>query len=145
MDEKSELKVFTVEEANRLLPQLTELITAVQAKQRELLVKEVEIDALELLHPAENGKLSPEVARQTEIYQQGIDGFYALIDRIHGWGCFLKDIDMGLVDFYTLHEGRVVYLCWKMGEEEINAWHEIGRGYAYRQPIAQNHERESSG
>ena len=60
-------------------------------------------------------------------------------------GCFLKDIETGLVDFYALHEGRVVYLCWRLGEPQVSFWHEVGRGFTYRQPIPGEDQKESSG
>ncbi len=146
MDEMNQLKVFTVEEANRLLPKVTELVHEIQQKHREILAKEVEIDTLELLAPpTTEGKPSPEVAKEVEAYNELVNRFYALIDEVHELGCFLKDIEMGLVDFYTLHEGRVVYLCWRSGEDKVGFWHEVGRGYAYRQPIIEENERESSG
>lgn len=146
MGEMNQLKVFTVEEANRLLPRLTELLVELQAVQHEVLAKEVEIDAEEILHPAtEDDKPSLEVSREIERYNESVDRFYTLVDEIHETGCFLKDIEMGLVDFYTLHQGRVVYLCWKLGEPEVGFWHEVGRGYAYRQPIFRENEKESSG
>lgn len=146
MGEMNQLKVFTVEEVNQLLPKLTELITELQTKHRDILAKEVEIDALELLHPCVEGeKPSSEVACEVEVYNDWVNRFYALIDEIHGMGCFLKDVETGLVDFYSLYQGRVVYLCWKSGEPEVGFWHEVGRGYAYRQPIIREDEKESSG
>jgi len=146
MDEQNQLKVFTAEEANRLLPKLTELIKELQTNQQEILAKEVEIDTLELLHPSTEGeKPSPEVGREIEKYNQGVNRFYALLDEIHQMGGFLKDIERGLVDFYTLHQGRVVYLCWRLGEPEVGFWHEVGRGYAYREPLIHEDEKESSG
>lgn len=146
MGEMNQLKVFTVEETNQLLTKLTALITELQAKHRDILAKEVEIDALELLYPCGEGeKPSGEVAREIEVYNEWVNRFYALIDETHEMGCFLKDIEMGLVDFYTLYQGRVVYLCWKLGEPEVGFWHEVGRGYAYRQPIIREDEKESSG
>ncbi|MBI4115110.1 MAG: DUF2203 domain-containing protein [Candidatus Omnitrophica bacterium] len=146
MDEMNQLKVFTPEEANRLIPQLKEMITELRTRQKEILAKEVEIDALELLYPEEEEeKPSPQVAEEIENYNKWVNEFYSMIDQIHELGCFLKDIETGLVDFYSLHQGRVVYLCWKLGEEEVGYWHEVGRGYAYRQPIIREDERESSG
>jgi hypothetical protein len=50
-------------------------------------------------------------------------------------GCELKDIDMGLVDFPALREGRVVYLCWRYGEDRLRYWHELDAGFAGRQPL----------
>lgn len=146
MDEMNQLKVFTVEEASRLIPEMTERLTELQGRQRDILAKEVGIDALEVLYPSpEEGKMSSEVAREVEIYNEGVNRFYSLIDEIHEKGCLLKDIQMGLVDFYTLYRGKIVYLCWKLGESEIGYWHEVGRGYSYRQPLLREDEKESSG
>ena len=146
MDEMNQLKVFTTEEANQLIPKLTERLTQLIVLKVEILAKEAEIDALEILYPEKGkGKSSPEVAQEVELYNEAVNRFYASIDEIHEWGCFLKDLEMGLVDFYTLHEGRVVYLCWKLGEPEVAFWHEVGRGYAFRQPLHHPDERESSG
>ena len=146
MDEMNQLKVFTAEEANRLLPKLTELIKELQTNQQEVLVKEVQIDTIELLYPSgENEKPSLEVAREIEKYNQLVNHFYSLLDEIHEMGCFLKDIEAGLIDFYALHQGKVVYLCWRLGEPEVGFWHEVGRGYAYRQPLIHEDEKESSG
>ncbi len=146
MGETNELKVFTAEEANRLLPRLTDLVMELQSRHRDILAKEVEIDTLELLYPSEEeGKPSPQMAREIENYNEWVNLFYTLIDEVHEMGCFLKDIDAGLIDFYTLYQGRVVYLCWKLGEKEVGFWHEVGRGYSYRQPILREDEKESSG
>jgi hypothetical protein len=41
----------------------------------------------------------------------------------------------GLVDFPALWDGRLVYLCWKLGEPEVLYWHEIDAGFAGRQPL----------
>ena len=145
MDEMNQLKVFTAEEANRLLPKLTDMITALQAHHRKILAKEVEIDALELLYPSQDETPSSEIAKEIEIYNESVSRFYALIDEIHEMGCLLKDIETGLLDFYGVYQGKVVYLCWRLGEPEVGFWHEVGRGYAYRQPLIQEDEKESSG
>jgi hypothetical protein len=49
---------------------------------------------------------------------------------------------MGLVDFLGRHKGHDVCLCWKLGEDAIEFWHEIQTGFAGRQPISQLHEEE---
>lgn len=146
MEEMNQLKVYTVEEANRLIPKLTEMIQELQQKRDIILKQEVEIDALELVTGHDKEHESVLVHRKMEDYNRTVTGFYSVIDEIHEMGCMLKDINMGLVDFYTLYKGRVVYLCWKLGEKSIRCWHEIGRGFTYRQPIDTEHEgRESSG
>jgi hypothetical protein len=50
-------------------------------------------------------------------------------------GILVKDIDMGLIDFLSIRNGREVYLCWKHGEDELAYWHDVNAGYGGRQPI----------
>src|SRR3954465_7182968 len=58
------------------------------------------------------------------------------VDELSEIGCELKDYQMGLIDFVGRHEGRDVYLCWKLGEESITHWHELDSGFAGRQPVS---------
>ena len=66
------------------------------------------------------------------------------LEQVQETGCVVKDLDIGLVDFPTLFQGREVYLCWKLGEEDITFWHGIEEGFAGRKPIDRefldNHE-----
>ena len=132
-----QLRVFTLEEASSLIPQLTELVKKLRELRDAIELKEVEIDAVELVVGQGTEKGPTLVNAEVEKINQLIIEFNKTADQIHGMGCFLKDVDMGLVDFYTLLEGRVVYLCWKLGEEKIGYWHEVGKGYASRQPLNQ--------
>jgi hypothetical protein len=59
----------------------------------------------------------------------------AALESIHETGCIVKDLDMGLVDFPTIYQGREVYLCWKLGEPSIAWWHGTDEGFAGRKPI----------
>ena len=58
-----------------------------------------------------------------------------LVHQIQDLGVLIKDINLGLLDFPALREGREVYLCWQYGEGEIAFWHEVEAGFAGRQPI----------
>ncbi len=136
MGEMNQLKVFTVEEANRLLPRIVSLIEELRQKRQGILQLEVEIDALELVTVKDASGFSPALNRRVEEYNRLVTAFYSLVDSIHETGCFLKDVEMGLVDFYSLQNGRVIYLCWKMGEPRVSFWHEVGRGFSSRQPIS---------
>ena len=61
-----------------------------------------------------------------------ISGFLGEIEAI---GCLFKGFDAGLVDFYTLRDDRLVFLCWRVDEVHITHWHDVDAGYAGRQPI----------
>ncbi len=58
-----------------------------------------------------------------------------LIETIQEYGCLVKDLDMGLLDFPTLFRGEEVYLCWKLGESGIGFWHGVHEGFRGRRPI----------
>jgi hypothetical protein len=60
------------------------------------------------------------------------------IEKIHEFGCLVKDLDIGLIDFPTLFRGEEVYLCWKLGEPGIQFWHGVEEGFAGRKKIEQD-------
>jgi hypothetical protein len=137
MGEMDQLKVFTLEEANRLVPRLTPMLKEMQRLRKTILALEVEIDALELISEKDedgNGN-SPVLNKRVDEYTKAVKRFYVLVDEVHELGCFIKDIDMGLIDFYSIIKGRVIYLCWKLGESSVGHWHEIGSGFSSRKPI----------
>ena len=59
----------------------------------------------------------------------------ATLERITAHGCLVKDLEMGLVDFYAVLGGETVLLCWQFGEPAVTHYHEVGGGYAGRRPI----------
>jgi hypothetical protein len=58
-----------------------------------------------------------------------------LLHQVQDMGIEVKDLTVGLVDFPCLHEGRVIYLCWKYGEARVEFWHELETGFAGRKSI----------
>ena len=57
------------------------------------------------------------------------------LQQVMALGGVIKDVDLGLVDFPHMRDGRVVNLCWKFGEREIRFWHGMDEGYASRKPL----------
>lgn len=128
------MRLMTLEEVNQLVPAMESHIQELHRLRDELSRKEVEIDALELVADPKKRKAKV-LDEKLDDYNRSVAHFYEVVDEIQRKGGLLKDLDLGLVDFYTRHEGRVVYLCWRLGEKEIKFWHEIGRGYRDRQPL----------
>ena len=58
-----------------------------------------------------------------------------VLDKIHEFGCVVKDLDIGLIDFPTQFHDQEVYLCWKLGESGIRFWHGVQEGFRGRKPI----------
>lgn len=61
-----------------------------------------------------------------------------VVEQVQEFGCVIKDLDTGLIDFPTLLRGVEVYLCWKMGEPEIAFWHGVDEGFRGRKAINQD-------
>ena len=57
------------------------------------------------------------------------------VERVNDLGCLVKDVEMGLVDFYALVNGEPAFLCWQFGERAITHWHPLEEGYASRKPL----------
>ena len=135
MGKTHDLKMFTVDEANRLLPVLTQWLKDLQTQRVSILSLEVEIDTLELVTEKDDSGASPALNRKVEEYTRLVNRFYARVEEIHETGCLLKDLDLGLVDFYSLQNNRIVFLCWKLGEDSVRFWHDISTGYGSRQTL----------
>ena len=120
---------FTLEQANEALKIVRPLMDEVQAIREKILANQPEAwPAIE--KSAGNGG-NKTMSKIVEDFER-LD---ALIHQIIDTGAQIKDINIGLLDFSALRDGREVYLCWKYGEEDIAFWHEIDAGYAGRQPI----------
>lgn len=133
---QNQVKVFTLEEANALLPKLTAMIRDLQGKREKILSLEVEIDALEIVTEKDDGGASPVMSKKVDEYTRTMAAFYGLVDGVHETGCFLKDLDLGLIDFYAMQNKRGVFLCWKLGEMKISHWHDVDKGFASREKIS---------
>jgi hypothetical protein len=130
------MRLFTVEEAEALLPSLRETLAAMQACKREIdAVRAALADAAG--HSAGNGHVAnqDELANQRRRAEALVDELNTHLASINEQGVELKDLDQGLLDFPSERDGRVVYLCWKLGEDRIGWWHEVEAGFAGRQPI----------
>ena len=122
-------RYFTLPEANETLDLIRPLMDEVQAIRIKILKNQPEAwPAIE--KSAGNGG-----NRALSNMVQDFEKFDALIHRIQDMDVLIKDINLGLLDFPALKDGREVYLCWQYGEGEIAFWHEVEEGYAGRQPI----------
>jgi len=128
--------LFTLEQAEALLPQVRDELLAMQTCKRSL--DDVRGDLVRALESTSgNGHVRDEeaLAEKRRRAEALVDELNERLGRINGWGVELKGIDEGLVDFPSDREGRVVYLCWQLGEERIGWWHELDAGFAARQPL----------
>ncbi len=127
MDDK---KYFTIEEANRLIPQVKMIIEQLRQGRHQLQQHRTTADTM-AQHATGNGGGSEAGAYLSDYSQTFARG----LTQLQAMGILLKDLDRGLIDFPHQRDGREVYLCWKYGEERIDYWHETDSGYGGRQPL----------
>jgi hypothetical protein len=127
-------KLFTLDEALVLLPTVRQLVTEIQQARADVERLTVELERLLRLSGG-NGHLASDQAGARQSVQAAATRLDGLMTELDGIGVELKRIDDGLVDFPSEREGRVVNLCWRLGEETIAWWHELDAGFAGRQPL----------
>ena len=126
-------RLFTVDEANRTLPLVRRIVEDVVRQHRIWREKILELDLVASSSRAEEPRLRAEVLEKeaTELARE-IDGYQKELEEL---GIQLKDRRLGLVDFPSDLAGKRVLLCWRLGETEVQFWHEEDAGYSGRQPL----------
>jgi hypothetical protein len=130
-------KIFSVDEANRMLPLVSKIaddIVAMYGEVNQALQAYEDVKAKTAHNPSFENELRRRDAEVAEV----LDRFQGLIQEIEALGGTVKDYEQGFVDFYGDVDGEIVYLCWSRGEGRISHWHRLEEGFAKRRdlPIA---------
>ena len=128
-DDQEHDRLFTLSEANHLIPQLNARLGSV--RQAKAVLARTKEDIRKASAQAQYGGGSA----VGPLYISSLQQISTNLQAIHEMGVLLKDLEMGLCDFPHLRDGRVVFLCWKLGEQEIKWWHETSTGYKDRCPL----------
>jgi hypothetical protein len=131
-------KVFTLSEAQTLLPVVEALLRKAQAAgtRAEELENEMQLLSQRIFL---SGGMHVDVAAaarrraEHDKAEQETKDTLAEIDSI---GVQVKDLEKGLLDFPSVMDGKTVLLCWKLGEPSIAHWHTEEEGFAGRKPLA---------
>src|SRR4051812_43931377 len=128
-------RYFTVDEANKTLPLVKVIVTDIVHQFRVVNDLKLRLSAVlnERRRPSSD-PYSEELAHtqsELEAEEEKLAGF---IDELTKLGVELKGAD-GLCDFYSLMDGREIYLCWRLGEPQVMHWHELDAGVAGRKPL----------
>jgi hypothetical protein len=129
-----ELRLFTLEEAERALPLVRRIVEDLLAEYPRWRAAVGRFELLSAGARADWGGTADLAAAQAEVGAHAVR-IAEFLRELEAIGCVFKGFEAGLVDFHSLREDRPVYLCWKLGEAHITHWHEIQAGYEGRQPI----------
>lgn len=123
------LKYFTVEEAESLIPAITDAIKAAQETKTRI---EKKVDDWRKVHKSVTEAEEAVLRGQVDFLASNLE---SQLGKISELGCVPKDLDLGLIDFPARIDKREGFLCWKLGEVKIEFWHNLTDGFSGRQPL----------
>ena len=127
-------RIFTVREADLTIPLVARITGDIVRSYRELAELAAEYKLLrshEERDPETHAKLNEQKQRMAAL----TDEIEQCVTELTEIGCEAKDLSLGLVDFPTEMDGRPICLCWQLGEDGIDFWHETTEGFAGRKPL----------
>lgn len=137
-------RVFTVQEANELLPHLREVLEGIRDAREEARRHHEKLQVLDALWGEEVTEPDNPDHGAYVAHRRGISDATASIRatveseiRARGIRFPAGGIEHGLLDFPTSYRGRWVYLCWRRGEEEVGHWHEVDEGFRGRHRLTE--------
>jgi hypothetical protein len=128
-----EQRLFSLTEANAIVERITPLLERLRDEHAALLnARQAFGEYANTLRNhgflVEGHRVESEIGEHIARLREGIDAITDL-------GVEIKNLEWGLVDFPTLRNGEIVYLCWRLNEGPISYWHDLDSGFAGRQPI----------
>jgi hypothetical protein len=116
---------FTLTDAEALLPQMDRFLRQAVAQKSEYQSQELELERINQKVTLTGGIIIDReaVLRHRQRRDRAAAALQEALAGIQDQGVLVKDLDIGLIDFPTLYQGREVYLCWRMGEPGIRYWH----------------------
>jgi len=138
-------RVFTISEVNALIPALSSLVHD-QLKEQS----EIEHGLAELMRltgePPRSLQPTPtdsaEITRLKHALRSRISRYETGWQRVQKWGGVIKDPQTGLVDFYGRVDGKLVWLCWRYGEDTLGYYHDLTSGFSGRRPLSADVRRK---
>jgi hypothetical protein len=130
------MKKFTIEAANAALPLVRAIVTDLVHLSQEVTERRQRVNfLLSNRERDENDPYWQELAAVEVSLEQDSLRLREYVDELRQLGIEPKSAVDGVVDFPAELDGRLVYLCWKLGEEEVLHWHELDGGFQKRRPL----------
>jgi len=132
-------KIFTFDEANGLVADLEPLLRRLVGKRQALREHEEIIEEFRAVAGKSGGGMPGGRFGKARAQAERLGGEIAGdIQKVESWGCVVKDLDQGLVDFLHRRGDTTVFLCWRLGEPSIRYWHGLKEGFAGRKPLEED-------
>jgi hypothetical protein len=129
-------RTFTLEQANAMLPLVKAIAGDMALLSREVVERKERLSMLLAGRGRDDADpYRSELSQIEDELDRDVQRLQELVEELLALGVEPKNGVDGLVDFPAMLDGRLVYLCWKLGEPEVQHWHELEAGFAGRQPL----------
>jgi hypothetical protein len=139
-------RYYAIDEANAALPEVERILVALRDQREELIALR---DRVVAASPPDDEAPTDDAAEKIRLLRLGmqglIDQMQAGVARLVELDITLRDISTGLIDFPALVTGRPIWLCWRLGEDDVSNWHSVDEGFDSRRPLSELPSGRSSG
>ena len=119
-------RVFTVQDANAELAELRERLPRLREARLGLIASSERIT--DAVASDGGGVAGSDWFRHQQTLKTEVE---YLAER----GILLRDPEIGLIDFPAERDGAQVFLCWRLGENEVAYYHGVHSGFSGRKPL----------
>jgi hypothetical protein len=131
-------RFYAIDEANAALPEVERILAALRDQRAELIALR---DRVVAASPPDGETPTDDAAEKIRLLRLGmqglIDQMQAGVARLVELDITLRDISTGLIDFPALVSGRPIWLCWRLGEDDVAHWHAHDEGFDSRRPLSE--------
>ena len=139
-------RFYAIDEANASLPEVERILGALRDQREELIALR---DRVVAASPPDDETPTDDAAEKIRLLRLGmqglIDQMQAGVARLVELDITLRDISSGMIDFPALVSGRPIWLCWRLGEDDVAHWHSVDEGFDSRRPLSELPTGRSSG
>ena len=130
-------KYYTVSEAEDIIPLLKpRMINLIKLSRAIEFLESVDIQYVD-----EYETIKQDVSMNKKFHEYSLK-FCREVEKLLKMGVVLRDTEEGIINFFSLHEGKEIFLCWKLGEHRIDSWYEMNSDYEFRKPLSDLKKRK---
>ena len=122
--------LYTPQTANKALPEVKRMFANIVTQKNHVVAIQEEIQAI-----IDSGSQFERFIHKKQELNIAVSNLYKAIEQLEGTGIMIKSVDEGLLDFPSKRYEEEVWLCWKLGEDEIKFWHAKDEGFMGRKPL----------
>ncbi len=122
--------LYTPQSANKALPEVKRLFSNILMHKKQAVTLQEKVELI-----IQSGSQFEAFIKKKQELNAAVSSYYKAIEQLEASGVVIKDVEQGLLDFPSKRFNEEVWLCWKVGENEIKFWHAKDEGFMGRKPL----------